>query len=341
MRLLKIISLLAIFLAFFSCKNNDNNSNVVSQKFVHKYGFDLSETEWQKRSKSGISITTLENGVTLTKTYNDNVLHGPTTYSYPNSSIIERTLIYDNNTLVKQTFNDKNSIPYKQEVYEPVSKKIITLWDKSGVPISIEEYEGEELIDGKYFRPDNELEASIENGSGYRFKRDREGELLYKEKFENGMLLNRTTYHSNGKVKSTMSFKNYVLHGDQINYTPSGQVLMTMTWKDGNLDGTHLIYEKGTKIAEIPYNNGLKNGIERHFDTSGQLVSETHWELDKKHGSERVYKDNDTEIKWFYKGKAVSIKRFEDFCFREKLVANKDQFFNMVEEMDTKTALEE
>jgi len=197
------------------------------------------------------------------------------------------------------------------------------------------------LVDGKYFKPDNDLESSIDNGSGIRVKRDRDGELHYKDTIENGELLSRNTYHPNGQISSKMFFHHYQLHGDQVNYSPTGEIIMTMTWNHGLLDGMKTIYRNGNKVAEIPFTQGLRHGIERHFNDGGKLTIEIHWESDKKHGSHRIYKENDTEIMWFYKGKAVSLNKFEEFSFREKLIANKDQFYEMINKMDELTALEE
>lgn len=340
MKSLKRLSIFAILLTFLSCQS-DNNSNVVSQKFVHKYGFDMSENDWESGLKEGVSTTVLENGITVTNTYNNNLLHGPTTYTFANSSIIEKNYVYDNGTLIKLTSQDKSAMPFKEEVYEPNNRTIITLWDKGGVPISIEQYEDNVLINAKYYKPDNELEASIENGTGVRIKRDRVGEMHYKDSVKKGKLKARTTYHPNGQVKSTMSFNNYLLHGEQINYSESGDQLMTMRWDMGKPDGMKTTYKKSHISSEIPYLKGLKHGIERHYHENGRLAKEIHFENGKKHGSHRTYNDNDTNIQWFYKGKEVSLKKFEEFSFREKLVADKTTYFDMIEKMDDKKALQE
>jgi len=340
MKSLKKLSFIAILLTFVSCQK-DNDSNVVSQKYIHKYGFDMSKDEWQARKKEGTSVSVLDNGITVTSNYNDGILHGQTTYTFPNSSIIEKIYIYENGTLVKEIDHDLKGMPYKEEIHELNNRKIITLWDNLGVPISIEQYDSDSLVDGKYYKPDNALEASIDNYSGLRVKRDRDGELLYKDKIDDGAIISRTTYHSNGQIKSKMSFYNYQLHGDQINYSDSGEILMTMTWKEGQLTGLKTFYKNNNKIAEIPYVNGYKNGVERHFNDNGKLTKEIHWDKNKKHGSYRVYKENETEIKWFYKGKAVSLKKFEEFSSREKMIANKESFYNMINKLDEKTAMKE
>lgn len=340
MKTLKMLTLLAASLAIFSCQN-DRNYNVISQQYIHKYGFDMSQDEWQSGKKEGAIITVLKNGITITNNYNNGILHGQTTYTYPNSSVTNKIYFYNNGTLVKEISHDSKGIPYKEEAYEPNNKKIITYWDNLGVPVSIEQYENNLLLDGKYYKPNNELEASIDNQSGTKIKRDRNGVIFYKDKIENGIVVSRTTYHPNGQIKSKVNFQNSKLHGDQIDYSSKGDVLMTVTWNEGKLDGLKTVYKNGNKIAEIPYSNGIKNGIEKHFDSNGKLTKETHWENNKKHGSDRIYKENDTDVKWFYKGKPVSLKKFEEFTVREKLTANKDQFFQMINNLDDKTAMQE
>ncbi len=340
MKILKIVSFLTIILTLLGC-HDENDSNVISQQYVHKYGFDLSKNEWQSRKKEGSVITILDNGITVTNNYNNGVLHGLTTYSYPNSSILEKIYEYDNGTLIKETYQDESGIPYKEKVYEPDNKILITLWDKVGVPISQEQYENNALINAKYFKPNNELEATIENTTGTRIKRDRNGELLYKDTIKNGKLKARNTYHSNGQIKASMIFKNYKLHGEQITYSDKGDVILRQTFNNGKLDGMKIAYKNNKKIYEQPYVNGLKHGIERHFKEDGSIKAQINWENDKKHGSEKIFHDHDTHIKWYYKGKPVSLKKFEEFSFREKLIADKASFYEMIEKMDEKKALQE
>ncbi len=341
MKLMRWVFFILVSSTLISCGNDNDDSNVVAQHYVHKYGFDMSEEEWENREKEGQSISVLDDGVTVTNNYNNGVLHGPTTYTFPNSSIIEKVYVYEQGVLIKEISHDQTGLPYKEESNELDNKKIVTLWDNHGVPISVEEYEEDFLVSGKYFKPDNDLESTIFNGNGIRIKRDRNGELIYKDVMDRGLLTARTTYHPNGQVKSKMSYENYELHGEQITYSPKGSLMSRMTWDHGQLDGMKVLYREGSKIAEIPYVKGKKYGVERHFDTNGRLTEEIHWENDKKHGSHRVFKDEETLIKWYYKGKAVSLKRYEEFSHREQLVADKDQFMLMIENLDEKEAMKD
>ena len=147
MKILKWLSFLTIILTLFAC-HDDNDSNVVSQNYMHKYGFDMSKNEWQNRTKEGTVTTLLDSGITVTNNYNNGALHGLTTYSFPNSSILEKIYDYDNGTLIKETQQDEAGIPYREKTYEPDNKTQITLWDKTGVPISQEQYESNALVNG-------------------------------------------------------------------------------------------------------------------------------------------------------------------------------------------------
>src|SRR5437867_5189876 len=148
---MKRISLLISCLVFTACQNTTPLDQVISQTFVHKYGFETSEEEWEAREKDGQIVSLLKNGVKVTRSYQNGQLHGPTTFTFPNSPIVEKLLVYDAGTLLKESLNDPSGMPIREEVYEFDNRTIITLWDDKGAPLSIEEYDDEVLMDGKYY----------------------------------------------------------------------------------------------------------------------------------------------------------------------------------------------
>lgn len=315
-----------------SCQTTQPLDQVVSQKFVHKYGFDISEHEWEQRSQEGQVITTLANGVNVTHTYENGNLHGPTTFTFPNSSIVEKVRLYDQGTLLKETLHDANGIPMQEEIYEFDDRVILTLWNEKGVPLSVEEYDGDLLVDGKYYSSDHELESQVDNGNGIRCKRDRSGLLISKDEIENGVMSARTAYHPNGTIHTVSHYKDYLLHGDQIKYTSSGRPLMALRWERGILDGIKTVYRNGLKVAEIPYIQGQKHGTEFHFDDLGNLIAEIVWRNDKKHGCSKMYTEDSSDMEWFFNGQLVTAQKFELLEMREQMIAN----FNQPEESDTK-----
>jgi antitoxin component YwqK of YwqJK toxin-antitoxin module len=308
-------------LSLLSCHRDENNSEVVSQRYVHKYGFDVSPDEWNQRDKEGQIITTLENGVTLTQSFANGILHGPSSYTYSNSSITNQVEIYDEGVLLKTIFHDSSGIPYKEELYEFDNRKIITLWDNSGIPLSIEEYDDDILIKGQYYNGVNTLEAAIEEGRGVRIKRDRKGQLLSKDSFDKGQLTHRTTYHPSGQVQSESSFDKYVLHGKQTTFSQTGNPLVEMYWDHGLIDGTKVVLRHGKPILKVPYVNGERHGIEREWDDDGNVIAEIRWENDVRHGSSRFFDNEDTIIEWYYNGKAVSLREYHMMENRDQMVA--------------------
>ena len=306
-------------LLLIGCQSNHNADDVASLQFVHKYGFDVSEQEWDERSQDGKAIVTLRNGVKITRSYEDGQLHGSSTYTFPHSATIEKLLVYDQGTLLREVIHDISGTPISEQVYEFDDRKISTFWDEKGVPLAIEEYDGELLQEGKYYTPEHELEAKVENGFGERIKRDRSGVLLCHDKIENGMIAQRASYHPNGQMQSLSHYHDYQLHGEQTKYTASGKPLMSQTWNHGVLDGAKLIYRNGLKVAQVPFINGQKHGIEQHFDDLGNLTAEIQWKNDKKHGASRFHSEESTECEWFYKGQLVTEQKFELLENRERL----------------------
>ena len=306
------------------CQSNKNNNDVVSQQFVHKYGFDVTEEEWEERAQDGQTITMLKDGTQVTRCYENGQLHGTTTFTFPNSTVVEKILVYDQGTLLKEVLNDSVGIPMREDVYEFDDRSIITIWDEKGAPISIEEYDNEALMEGKYYTAEHELEGQVINGCGTRIKRDRSSLLLCRDQITNGLLSERTSYHPNGQIHTVSHYTNDQLDGEQIKNTASGKPLMTLNWKHGNLDGLKTIYRNGIKIAEIPYVNNQKQGTELHYDDLGNLTAEIQWKNDKKHGFSRFYSEESTDNEWYYKGQIVDEQKFEMLESREKLVADID-----------------
>lgn len=310
---------------FTACQSQNSLDAIVSQKYVHKYGFDLSEQEWEEREQEGQVISMMKNGVKVARNFENGQLQGPTTYTFPHSTTVEKLLLYDQGTLLKETLFDAAGMPIREEAYEFDDRTIITLWDEKGVPLSIEEYDGDLLAEGKYYTPTHEEEGRVEGGFGERVKRDRTGSLLSRDQIENGWIASRIAYHSTGEIHAVSHYCDYQLHGEQTKFTATGKPLMKLNWNQGILDGEKVVYRNGVKIAEIPYVRGQKQGTERHYDDLGNLTAEIEWKNDKKHGCSKFYTDETTEMEWFHKGQSVTAQKFEMLENRERLIAEMSQ----------------
>jgi antitoxin component YwqK of YwqJK toxin-antitoxin module len=317
----RIIPTLAIAVLATSCQTSNSTDQVVSQVFVHKYGFETSEKEWQAREQDGLVVSMLKSGVKVTTSYDDGKLHGPTTYTFPHSSVIEKIAVYDQGTLLKETINDPSGMPIQEDLYEFDNRVVTTLWDEKGVPLSIEEYTGDLLTEGKYYTPEHELEATVTAGCGERVKRERSGLLVSRDGINEGTIISRTTYHPNGNLHTVSHYSGQVLHGQQTKYTASGKPLMELNWNHGVLDGSKIIYRNGSVVAVIPYVNGQKHGIELHYDDLANLTAEIEWRNDQKHGTARLFSEEETETEWFFNGQSVSADKYKLLENRELIIS--------------------
>jgi antitoxin component YwqK of YwqJK toxin-antitoxin module len=313
-----------VILSCTSCdRSKKDSAAVVSQQFIHKYGFNLSEAEWNNRAKNGKMITVLQTGVTVSNNYVNGLLQGETTYTFPKSTIISTVEHYRDGVLTKRQVNDEQGLPLKEEMIEIDGQKTITFWYEDGCPMSVEEYKNDILQYGAYYNTNHDLEAKVDNQGGERVIRERKGgALLFKDKIEKGKLVFRTTYHPNGVIASQSSYDDYKLNGDQLKFNESGQPIFKASWDHEILNGMKTTYQNGNKTWEVFYVNGKKHGIEKTYDEKGKVTSEVKWDNGQKHGSARYFGADNTKIAWYFHGKAVSAQDFVDLDHQEKFLAS-------------------
>ncbi len=319
-----------LFLAFLTaCSNKNCDSNTVSQRYIHKYGFEVSADEWLQRKGDGQIITAFKDGSTQTCAYKNGILHGATTLTYPKTQIIQEKDDYDEGTLCKKTFYNPQGLPSREEIYEN-EKNIITVWNNKGVPLSIEEYQDGKLINGQYFTSLNTLESSVVEGKGIRIKRNGEGKLLNKENFANGALVSRTTFHPTGEIETISHFIDYQLNGEQKTFAINGSLVREAHWQNGQLHGKEICYQNNKKSFEVLYINGKKEGLEQEYQHN-QLVHEVPWKNGLKHGMERTRYRDYTDIQWYFDGEAVDLASFKKLKNKELMIAELEKAKSLFE----------
>ncbi len=297
---------------------NDAEDRVVSQKYIHKYGFELDKKEWVARDRDGKIEQFLANGVRVVKTYQNGDLQGETTYTYPYSATIERSYIYEQDELIQETIHDRRGVPIEQKHYNTEDEKTITFWGYSGAPLRLERYQKGLLTEGTYYNTRNAVESTVKHGEGRRYKRARNGALMAIDDISSGVLEQRTTYHPNGNIHVISRFEDYALSGVQKIHDPSGQLYMTNDWENGAIHGKKIAYRKGQVLQETPYQFGKREGVEKRFDDQGALVAEVEFHEDEKHGPATLYNAGDGVKKaWFYKGKPIQAERFHMLTSKE------------------------
>ncbi len=322
MRLPSSILFVAVLAFLASCQNKRDENPVVSKRYVHKYGYAVSQEEWESRDYPGQVVSTLRDGVTVTTSYEHGIMHGPCTYTYPHSQTVETYFLYNNGNLAKEIKYDRHGMPTREEIRLSPSRYSVTTWYTNGSPLNIEEYAGEELVEGQYFSSANEIEARVDKGNGKRILRDVHGLLVSRDTIEKGYLVKRESFYPNGAPENISTYSFNQLHGERRAYSPDGEPVAIEEWKNGKLHGLATSFNNGVKISEILYLDGQKNGMERHYIDGDIISQEFSWENDKRHGPCVYYVDGHSRTEWFYDGSTVSKRRFDELNRLDEMISH-------------------
>lgn len=308
-----VMSLCSLTLLVSGCsKTKVNDSKIVSQKFVHKYGYSVPEEEWGKNKYPGQVITTLRGGVTVTSTYEGGVRHGPSSQTHPHSHIVQYFYQYDEGTLQRSVTYDPKGMPMREWVRLSPQRNCVTEWYLTGSPLLIEDYAGKELLEGKYFAPNNKLESAITRGEGKRIIRDRQGVLLSFDYYQAGHLVSKEEFYPEGNIASITHFQNGKIHGERKCFEPNGAYKSEEEFIDGQLHGKAIYYLNGYKQTEVFYIKGAKNGKETNFIDGTQVEQEVLWADNHKHGPSVFYVEGSPKFEWYYLGRKVSKKQYDE-----------------------------
>jgi antitoxin component YwqK of YwqJK toxin-antitoxin module len=312
MRISLITLLIVQVLGLTSCQSHRNYSvpDVVDTTYVHKYGLEVPEKDWDKRGQHGQVVLKRKNGVTVTQNYVAGVLEGQSTHTFPQSDKVEKVLVFKSDILLSETENYPSGLPKERKEYNG-DHTLMHSWYVSGVPKSIERIEEEILVEAKYFMPSNTVEAEVKEASGARMNRDPYGQVLSKDKIEEGKMVLRTLYHTNGMPKSLIPFKEDVVQGSQRNFLPTGEPESVEMWMNNQKQGITTLFENGEKIAEVPYVNGRKMGQEKRFKDGEDIVQIISWKNDVQHGPSVSYAGKTEQTDWYFDGRKVSKQIFQ------------------------------
>jgi len=320
-KLLPVASLVLLGLCGCDSTKKSKKTDVVSQRYIHKYGYDVSKEEWSENHYPGQIVTTLKNGVTIISSYEDGVLHGPTSHSHPYSQTVASLQIYDKGNLVKKTSFDIKGVPQKEEVFLSPTHVKQKLWYQTGTPMCIEERLDDTLLEGDYFTLQNEPESRVENKAGTKTIRSQDGALLAKETIENDVVVAEETFYPNNTPHVFSSFYNHLLHGEKRVFGPTGEPILVENYECGELQGPATYYQNGHKYQVTSYHHGKKHGLERQYVDGETLVEETEYLDGIKHGSSTFYSDGFAKTEWYYNNELVSKAKFDELSDREKMIA--------------------
>lgn len=320
MRSMMYSVLSALTLMLVGCGHKVQDEGVVSQRYVHKYGYAVSKGEFENRKYPGQVITLLKNGVTQTSAYENGVLHGVTTYTFPHSQTVESYYVYNQGNLTKEIKYDISGMPTLEKVQLSPTRYSLTLWYGNGTPLSTEEYVGEELMEGQYYTTNNDVEARVEKGKGVRVRRDANGVLLCRDQIAEGYMTKHEEFYPTGAPKSILYYHKNKLHGEQSTFTASGEPLTTQEYVNGKLHGKETCYKNGAKYLETHYLDGLKNGLEIHYVDGNMISQEILWVDDKQHGPTKYFVDGIAHTEFYYNGDRVSESKWKQLNHVDELI---------------------
>ncbi len=307
-------------IACTGCGGPEKNYNVISQRYIHKYGYDVSREEWETQKHPGQVLVTMRDGKTISTSYEEGVLHGQKTESYPHSQTVQTLEKYEKGRLTKRVSYSVRGVPQKEELFKGPKEVLVTSWYPTGTPRAKEELKDDILLNGQYYTLTNELDSKVENGTGERTKRNQSGDLLSKEIFSNYALTYLETYYPNNSPHTTTSYENGLLHGEKKIFAMSGEPLSVENYFHGEKHGPSIYYQNGYKYLETYYTLGLKEGIERHYIDGDIVVEETEYKNGLRHGASIIFCDGSARTSWYFDDLKVSKPKFEELTVRSHAI---------------------
>ena len=235
------------------CRSHQGQYDVVKATYMHKYGIPVTKSAWEEQGQDGQTVALRKDGVTITTTYSKGLPHGPTTYTFPNSSTIRTCEIYSQGTLVSKRENYPSGVPLKEEAFEGNALVSLTRWYEDGTPQATELYQETFLISGEYRTPLNVVESRVEAGQGTRICRSTEGDLLSRDKIHEGQMIEKITYFANGDPSAITPYENGAIHGTRLTFIQGGLPNTAEQWVHGTQEGLTVVYQNGEKIAEVNF----------------------------------------------------------------------------------------
>lgn len=295
------------------CRSNYCDVNVVGETYVHKYGVAVPSHYWTSSGEHGAVISTMADGVVVSRSYSSGTLDGETTYTYPHSSQIQKSESYQMGSLIKETEFYFDGTPKRETTYHYPHPGVTTVatWYLSGTPRSIERYMNNQLIAGEYLTSLNQQDASVVNSQGVRLVRDDYGQLVATDTIQEGQMVLRQTYHPNGSPRETIPYKNEMVDGIKRTYQPAGEPDTVEQWVNGQQEGVSVVYQHGEKFAEVPYVGNEKHGVECRYRDGRIKVQDVSWSCGQMHGPTTTYVGDAVKTDWYYKGKPTTKADYE------------------------------
>jgi antitoxin component YwqK of YwqJK toxin-antitoxin module len=288
-----------------SCQNNCYESDEVICETVHRYGVPLEPQDWSQRGQNGQVISMRKDGVTLCRTYDAGVLHGDCTYTFPHRDIVQKKEVYDQGSLVQDFSYYSNGLPWQHTTYDSPNCQSSLIWYENGAPQSREQFENGSLVQGEYYNYSHQLESRVDGSSGTRTRRDGLGQLQSMDSIQEGQMVLRTSYHPNGNPADVTPYVDGVIEGQRRTFMAGGEPASVEEWSNNVQHGTTVVFEQGEKWADVPYVEGQKHGVERHYRDGQTVVQEIPWVQGQRHGQSHTTIGHTTQEEWHFRDRQI------------------------------------
>jgi len=299
------------------CKQERASATPMAKVYRHKYGQELSASDWEARGGFGTITTRLTNGVVRTENYDHRQLHGDLTETFPFSSNVARREVYDRGQKVQELQYAASGVPIQKQEWRG-DQYSLTAWYADGSPLAVEVYEQNRLVSGHYYNAEHELEAQVSEGQGFRQCRNQQGQLLALEEIQAGEVRQRTELYANGQPRKVTPFMNSVVHGLVALYNPDGTPELTEEYRHGLRSGLLTTYLNGEVAREIPFVAGKKDGVERQYTDGKQVVRTVSWRDDMQHGPSETLLPEAHRLEYWYRGNLVPKFTYERQMSKER-----------------------
>ena len=312
MKKLLLLTFAGLTVFTIGCRSSAERGEIVKETFIHKYGVPVARSDWVLNGRDGQVIQLHKDGITTSRNYEKGILNGQTSYTFPNSSTIQKVESYIGGQIIAKTENFPSGLPMFEEKYEGDHLSQLTRWYEDGTPSAVETYSGNGNIDsGEYRTPLNTIDSRVQNGSGTRINRNNEAELVSKDSIQNGQLVERVTFFANGDPATVTPYENGLIHGTSLTFLTGGLPKTVEQWVHGQQEGTTIVYQNGEKVSEVTYVQGEKHGPEYRFRDGSQMVDEITWTNGVQHGQRKIYTDAGERTEWYQQGELVSRTTYE------------------------------
>lgn len=323
MKLKHLVAYLLTTALLGSCQTREASEEIVCET-IHRYGVPLEPQDWKERGACGLITSMRKDGTQVMRHYDNGLLHGECSYTFPHRSTIQKKEWYEAGVLVQEQTYYPSGLPFQQTVKPRSGAEQRTTWYDNGAPQASEAIEDGCLIEGTYYSLDQQEEGRVQRGRGLRICRDGSGELQYVDTIENGKMVLRTTYHANGAPSSLTPYVNGQIEGERRTFLIGGEPAAVEQWVANKQNGLTVEYEEGEKRAEVPYVAGKKQGLERRFKSEGQfVVQEITWVQGLKHGPSYTYLPQSpgkpVSTTWYFRGQEVPNKATFDMLSNKSL----------------------